>query len=452
MRIRAWMLAVVLAAGLAAVASGVAAAEDAPAHAEARAEDLQEAAEDLLPAEVLPGAQDADYRAHVSRSEQISAGLATLTGEAVNPLFGVTARSVFVYWRTPSKQRPDLGWYYQPKVWVPLVLILLLMVFKGTICEAVPFLKKPLDALGDLVSKAGAAFSMPLVLAMFADSFSLPAGEALETAWHWLSPMSCAYAAEAGGGAGETFFQVLGWVVSLTLGTAVYVIVWLAFNTIDVLILISPFPAVDAVLKSFRLAVIALIWGLKEWSPFAAVVLSVLLTLACALIAGWSLRLSVFGFIYSTDILLLRSARLKTVGERVRAFSNHGLAKHMPIRSYGSLTRSEDGTLVFTYRPWLVLPRKTYPLSEPPDRLSAGEGLINPYVVRFETAPSESDTGDGRFTTLLRLPPRYQHHEAAVAVALGLSGVRDTSVLRGFRALGRHLAAWWNGEAAMPVA
>jgi len=402
------------------------------------ADPLETARKSLEAAQPLPVAQES-YATHISRSQQISAGLATLTGEAINPLFGVTIRSVYEWWQAPSAERPLLPWYYQPRGWVPLIIILLLMVFKGTICEAAPFAKKPLDALGDMISKAGAVFSLPIVLAMFADSFTLPATQGLTAAWHWLAPVACA--AEAGGGAEETFFHLLGWLVSVTLGTAIYVIVWLAFNTIDVLILISPFPAVDAALKSFRLAVMGGVLALKEYSPTGGLVFAILLVLACSLIAGWSLRLSWFGFIYSTDILLFRARRLKSVGAAIRAFANRGVREDVPMRTYGTLTRTEAEELLCTYRPWLVLPLRELRLPDPPARYDAGVGLINPYVVRPE--------GTDGFETCFRLPPRYKGHETEVASALGLGGVRDTSVLRGLRALGRFLRECFTGEAAL---
>ena len=397
-------------------------------------EELQKAAK---AAEALRPDPDETYDDHVSRSEHITLAFAALTGEAVNPLLGITVRGAWIWWQAPSAQRPQLPWYVQPRIWVPMLIIMLLMLFKGTICEALPGAKKFLDALGDLVSKAGAVFSLPIVLAMFADSFSEPLGEELQVAWAWLSP--AAHAAEAAAGAAPSgFFGFLGWVVSLTLGLIVYVTVWLAFNTIDVLILICPFPAIDALLKSFRIAVFGALLSIREIDATAGLIASVVLILFSTLIAGWSLRLSVFGFIYSIDLLLFRSEPVKADNPSVKAFSNTGLTSLVPIRTYGTITRNEEAKLVFTYRPWLVFTKRTIVLEEPAAAYAAGIGLINPYIVK----PGSDD----EFTTMLRLPPRFSGHEQEIAAGLGLQGVKDTSIVRGIRVGLQYLWALIAGE------
>ncbi len=396
-----------------------------------RPEKIERAAEALQ--ESGPGNEN--YAAHVSRGQSIASGFAALTGDAVNPLFGVTARSVYVFFKTPSARRRSLPWYYQPRVWGPLVLIMLAMVFKGTICEAAPFVKKPLDALGDMVNKAGAAFSMPIVISMFAESFRLPAADAVQTACNWLMP--AAHAAETGSTT-ETFYHLLGWVVSLTIGSVVYVVVWLAANTIDVLVLISPFPAVDAGLKSLRLAMIGLLAGVAAWSPQGGVVLAVVLIAFSCLIAGWSLRLSVFGFVYSCDMLLFRSRRMGEMGNHITAFSNHGLLGQVPVRTMGVVRRNEEGAIEFSYRPWLVGKRRSLTLERPAAEYRIGTGLFNPYLV----LPRDGDA----FEPMLRLPPRYSGHEPELSDTLGLGGVIDASILRGFRALWNYLGRLLGGN------
>ncbi|MHC4886527.1 MAG: hypothetical protein ACYTGH_15735 [Planctomycetota bacterium] len=380
-------------------------------------------------AQSLKSGGEESYGHHVSRGQQLSLAFATLTGEAANPLLGVTVRSVYVYFRTPKAERDSLAWYYHPKVWGPLVLLMLCMACKGTVGEAVPLLKKPLDAAADLVSKGGAVASLPVVLAVFADSFAAPVSEGLTAAVDFIAPV--AMAAEGGGGLGESAMLWLGWLVSLTLGLAVYLIVWLAFNTIEVLILICPFPAVDATLKSFRLAVIAGLTGVSKLSPTAGVIASILLILFCALIAGWSLRLSVFGFLYSLDIVFRRRFRTTLSGEGLRAFSGAALSDRIPVRTLGRLVREDTGDLSFQYRPWLVLPRRALALEVDSKGVDVGLGLLNPYLVK----PLD---GDG-FLVLFRFPPCYQGHEEGMAEMLGAGAVRDTSIFRGIRAFFRFL-------------
>jgi hypothetical protein len=393
-------------------------------------EAAEEAAQELERAgEALRREEGEGYGEHIAKSGTIAGSLAMLTGESVNPLLGVTIRSVWVWWRTPGAERAELAWWYQPGVWGPLLVIMLAMLFNSTIAEALPPAKVPLNALSDLVNKSGALVSLPLVLALFADEMAAPLAEGMETAWNGLLP--AAHAAEGPAGAGRQALLGLGYAASLLLGGVVYLAVWLTFNTVDVLILVCPFPAVDATLKSARLGVMGLLIGATLLSPVAGLVLAVPVLVISLLVAGWSQRLSVFGFVYATDILLLRRRWGGAPGAAVRAFSNRALKDRLPMRTCGRLRRAADGRLVFSYRPWLVLPRRETILDGAATDYAVGQGLLNPYVVRFD--------GEERFAVHLRLPPRHQGREAALAEVLGLQGVRDTSALRGFRALWRIL-------------
>lgn len=412
----------------------VAAAEQAPDRLPADAPAELKKVKELLDDGKLTA--DETYDTHLSRAENIGSAFAALTGEAMNPLFGVTVRGAWIYLRSDDAVKDSLPWYCQPQAWGPLAALLLALFFKSTLCEAFPPLKKPLDALAALTHKAGAVASLPIVLAIFARSF-VPEATATVTA---LGNAVCpaALAGEAGAvGGGDTLFALLGWAISLTLGLAVYAAVWLTFNVVEVLILISPFPAVDAALKSFRIAVIAALFGLRAYSPTAAALTALAIVLASFLIAGWSLRLTVFGWTYALDLLLLRSRRLKEVADGALAFSGPGLAKEMPVRTRGRLRRGEEGGLEFRYRPWLVLPERRCALPEAPAAYTVGSGMLNPYLVKFS---------EDRYAKLLRFPPRFKRHEEALAAAFALGGTRDISVAGSVRAMFAYLKALMLGR------
>lgn len=353
-----------------------------------------------------------DQRA--GRGERINEAYVALTGEAVNPLLGVTALGMYNYFKAPEHLRDGLPVYDQPVVWVPLLCIILLMLFNSTICEAIPFLKAPLNALGDIVNKAGAVAVLPLVVKMFADAVAQPAAEHIASAADFVFPV--AYAGEAG--MMSSAWTSLGWLAGAAIGFVVYVAVWLTFNVIDVLIVVCPFPGVDAMLKSFRLAVVGLLAGVNQLSPAVAVVLALILTVVCLFLAGWSFRLSVFGLFFSADILLLRRRRVDEEGG-TRAFSCAGLtqARGVPVRTWGRLGKNVAGDLVFSYRPWLVLPRREVVIGSAAD-FSAGRGLLNPFLV----ADAEPDA------PWLRLPPRYRGAEGEMVDLFGLRRVTDCGV------------------------
>ena len=140
--------------------------------------------------------------------------------------------------------------------------------------------------------------------------------------------------------------------------------------------------------------------------------------LACLLIAGWSFRLAVFGLVYSSDILTLRGRRTRVEGP-LRAFASE--LSGVPARTLGTVSSSAEG-VVFNYRPWLVLPRRTIGLGR--------EGLV---LVKGLLGPVLQQAGD-QDRVLLRLPPRFARHSEAVGSALGGILVIEHPVVRGFRA------------------
>jgi len=50
-----------------------------------------------------------------------------------------------------------------------------------------------------------------------------------------------------------------------------------------------------------------------------------------------------------------------------------------PIRTYGRLSRGPQGELVLSYRPWLILPRRT--LTLPSGKYAVGRGLFYSEII-----------------------------------------------------------------------
>lgn len=359
-----------------------------------------------------------------THGSSLNQAFVALTGEAVNPLFGVTALGIYNYFKTPEHLRDSLPIYDQPMIWVPLLGIVLLMLFNSTICEAFPFLKVPLNALGDMVNKAGAVAILPLVVKMFADSFSRHGSGAVASVMGIATPV--AHAGEAGLMASAT--DSFGWLLGAVIGVIVYGAVWLTFNVVDVLILICPFPGVDAILKSFRLSMMGLLTGANHLSPETAVIIASAVVLVSLFLAGWSFRLSIFGLVFSTDILFFRKRAVKETP--VNAFSCVGMkqGRGLPMRTWGRVEKNDKGEIVFSYKPWLVLSRRESVIGEA-GKFDAGRGLLNPFVV------SEVDSN----TPWLRMPPRYRGQEDALANALGLRSVVNCGVSGALRTWLSHM-------------
>ena len=358
----------------------------------------------------------------VVRGESIGAATAQLTGTAINPLFGVTVLGMYHYFSTPEHLRDQLPLYDQPYVWGILLLIMLLMFFNSTLCETMPFLKIPLNALGDMVNKGGAVVVLPIVLHEFAQAATPTAAATLVAASEMIIPT-----VYAGGGMATLVASVcdgwmfFGWAVALIVGLFAYAVVWMVWNVVDVIILVLPIPCLDAMLKSIRLGAATCIFGLAALNPWLGLVAALVMILVCWYLAGWAFRLSVMGFVFATDFLLWRKPGNIDADAGIPAFITATAAKQWkcPARSYGRLRREPDKTLCFVWRPWLVGSLRKIDLGSS-ENFHGGSTLLYPVLL--------GSTGNN---PLFRFPPRYRSDSQAVTDTLGLYGCRDISIVRG---------------------
>ena len=101
----------------------------------------------------------------LERGQQIARAVATVTGTAISPLFGVSVLGAYTYLKTPPAARASLPFYCSPYFWIPLAVLVTLVMLKDTVGSAAPVLKKPLDAIEILVvNKAALLFAvLPIV-------------------------------------------------------------------------------------------------------------------------------------------------------------------------------------------------------------------------------------------------------------------------------------------------
>jgi len=140
-------------------------------------------------------------------------------------------------------------------------------------------------------------------------------------------------------------------------------------------------------------------------------------------IAGWSFRISCFGWVFVWDYVTLRHRRFVPDRAANRVFLASEISQ-VPVRTYGTLRRDEGGGLMLSYRSWLVLPRRS--LALPKGQYMIGRGIFYSQIMRLE--------GQGLAPAVL-LPPRYRGHEEALVSGYGLEGVQDA----GLRAIWRWL-------------
>jgi len=381
----------------------------------------------FYPSVCVAEVSDHDMSEHTVRGDGITTATAKLTGTAINPLFGVTVLGMYHYFSTPEHLRGQLPLYDQPIVWGILLVLMLLMFFNSTICETMPILKIPLNALGDTVNKGGAVVVLPMVLHEFGQAFAPTAATALAATSEVLFPI--AYAADGAVTSIGDGWMFLGWVVSLIVGIFAYAVVWVVWNVIDVIIFVLPIPLLDATLKSFRLGFATFVLGMAELFPWLGLVVALVMIFVCWRLSGWAFRLSVMGFIFATDFLLCRKPGNIEASVGVPAFITATAAKQWqcPARSYGRLRRGEDNMLFFAWRPWLIGPLREVALGQS-HNFQCGSTLLYPMVLE----------SNGKYP-LFRLSPRYRRDSQAIADDLELCGWRDVSIVRSRMALLKQL-------------
>jgi hypothetical protein len=355
-----------------------------------------------------PAASSSSTNAAVPGTE-LAHAVSEITGVAISPLLGVSAVGAWKYFHAQTpQQQARLPWFAQPWFWIPAFVLVTACFLKDTVGIAAPrLLKKPLDVADAIEHKisgliATGAF-VPLVIAVFPPSqpeASLPSASgflaAIDLSWlcnGLLVPVAML-----------AFFMVL-----------------LASNAINILILLSPFAILDTALKGFRLLVLLTVTATAFVNPWLGAVCALIIIGIAYFIAGWSFRLSHFGFVFIWEFVTLRRNRFHLDRSVNRLFLARKINK-VPARTYGKLLRDEKGSLVLKYHPWLVLPQRVLVLPE--GRYAIAKGLFYSQIMRVE---------DQGLTAAMLLPPRYRGHEEELVAIYGLAGVRDAGLRAALR-------------------
>jgi len=343
---------------------------------------------------------------------QFAESVSTITGVAISPLLGTSAYGALQYYRTPEDQRHTLPWFAQPMFFVPALLLVGACFIKDTAGTALPTaLKKPMDVAETVEHKisglvATGAF-VPFVAAMMHD----PSGPSA-----MFSSMGMATAD----------FTWLYNIIMVPVMMVAFVIVLLASNAINVLILLSPFTTVDAALKTFRTAILGSVVGTAafgSWSnhPWIGAVWAIGIIGFCWLISGWSFRLSHFGLAFVWDFCTFRSSRFVPDATENKVFLWRKINK-VPARTYGKLKRDEQGNLALTYRPWLMFAPRTLVLPE--GTYAVGKAVFWQSLQRVEGEDAQN---------MILLPPRYRGHAEELVKVYNLAGVREAGLRRAWK-------------------
>jgi MFS family permease len=373
----------------------------------------------LAAATTAPAAPKGDR----SPAAPIASAVSTITGIAISPLLGTGAYGAY-QWATAkdAATREKLPWYAQVTFWLPALLIVAICAAKDGLGAAVPpGWKKPLDVLETVENKlsglVAAGAVVPFAVSAMTKIFFESGGVAQAGA-----PVFVPSGVAAIHLAAVDFTWLLN-LLTVPFGIAVFAVVWLASHAINVLILLSPWGAIDAGLKATRTALLGLVTLSATINPWVGAVLSVVVIVVAYLVAGWAFRLTVFGSVFCWDFFTRRRNRF-TPQENDNAMFAGANCPGVPVRTYGRLVQRTEGGLEFVYRPWLLLPPKSAPIPVEPKSLAVGEGLLFSDIV----------TDEGQ--TLFSLPPRYRGHEEVVARAYLMGGgVRPAGLRKAWSAL-----------------
>lgn len=355
-----------------------------------------------------------------SPASAISSTITTVTGLAISPLMGTGALGAYKYATASAEVRAGLPWYARPSFFIPALLVVLLCAFKDSLGAVLPpGWKKPMDILETVENKLSGLVAAGAVVPFAVDSLrGLISSSASAAGIHEGAQQTTGLAMLHF--ASMDFSWLLN-ILTIPLGIAMFAVVWMASHAINVLILLSPWGAIDAGLKAARTSLLGLLTLTAALDPKIAAALSILLIIIAYFVAGWAFRLTIFGTSFCWDFFTLRKHRFKVDARSNKLFSGAQL-KGTPLRTFGALLNEpENGRMQFIFRPWLIGPPRTVEvvLTKP----FIGKGLF------FSTVR------DGEHTCFL-LPPRYRGHEEEFARTYALEGgVHDAGLLKAWSSM-----------------
>lgn len=362
--------------------------------------------------EIVPPASEDTHVPGVALSQ----GITEITGVAISPLLGVSTVGAWRYWKSPAEARAALPWYAQPWAWGTGFTLLALCFLKDTLGTAVPGpLKKPFDMVELFENKASALVASAAFVPLVANQMAV----------HFRAEHPGDIPVPDASLIGASFAGIDVLWLFMPVAIIAFLMVWLCSHAINVLIILSPFSTVDALLKLMRASLLASLGLVYFIAPWLAAILCLGIIAVAAWLAPAALRFAIFGARFAGDILLPWIGRKGATPENPHAFTLGRMAG-LPPRTGGRLVLLEDGSTVFRYRRACVLDERTIPI---PDGMRHVEkGLLSPALVL-------RDEGQGNEAKVLLFLPRYRGHEEKMAGHLKFHGVRDHALARGFSAV-----------------
>jgi len=347
-------------------------------------------------------------------------GITEITGVAVSPLLGVSAVGAWRYFNTPEDLRRSLPWFCNPYVWGFGLCVLSLCVFKDVVGIAVPsIIKKPFDVAELMEDKLSALVASTAFVPLIAHEMATTFAASPQASHVVASPIIMASIFPIASGGFD--FRLL----FIPLGMAAFIVVWMTSHAINVLIVLSPFGFIDAILKVMKMFLMGIVVISYIINPYLGAAVSLLFIAIAAYLAPTVFRFSFFGTMLAKDFVLPWMAKGSTTPECAHAFIAHK-SLGLPVRTFGRVTVSAEGQMVFIYRPCFIFGAKSVIL--PSDNLSLGKGVLYPTLLR-------SDKQNTSNVKLVMFLPRYRSHEHRIAEHYGITSIHDSALTKGFKAV-----------------
>lgn len=332
----------------------------------------------------------------VLQSMAVSEALTRITGTAIYPVFGLAFLGAWDHINGIDV------WYATPFLYVPLMGMMLIEFLKNTFGLAFGPLKKGADLALQLLDLINANLGLFMSVGIAMNTFQKPVDEGASALLNIVLPT--AYAAltthdsVAVGG-------LLLMAVSGILGAIIYFVIWVTMQSFALLILLSPFNALDSILRSVQLSAVTLMGvAFLVFPPLAVCI-------ACSyiFIALYLFRFCWSHLLFSTKVvyayLFARGTGTVDLERGIPCFSGQGIQGCYP-RTSGRLIRKGEKCMFVV--PVLVGPDKEYVLNT--ELVSVHEGIIFGTLVMNRT---EDDV------VLLMLTPHMNGHEEVLAKELG---------------------------------
>jgi len=347
-------------------------------------------------------------------------GITEITGVAVSPLLGVSGVGAWRYFNTPEHLRSSLPWFCNPYVWGFGLCVLSLCFLKDVVGVAVPsIIKKPFDMAELIEDKLSALVASTAFVPLIAHEMSTTFAAAPQAAYSGGSHLLLATAMPLATAGFDFRF------LFIPLGMAAFIVVWMTSHAINVLIVLSPFGFIDAILKAIKMFLMGIVVVSYIINPYLGAAVSLFFIAIAAYLAPTVFRFSFFGTMLAKDFVLPWMAKGSTTPECAHAFIAHK-SLGVPVRTFGKVTVSADGQVIFSYRPCFVFNAKTVIL--PSENLSLGKGVLYPTLMRS----NEANTSHIKLVMFL---PRYRSHELKIAEHYGITNIHDSSLAKGFKAV-----------------